>query len=92
MVDKISITENDNILIYATFLKQDGSKHSATSLIQVYDKDGNLIKHFMYNIGYFHNHQVHGIAANPFKVDEFKVLTCDEENYYVNYYKWREVK
>lgn len=92
MVDKISITQSNDILVNTFFPRRDGNKHSATSLVQVYAKDGNLKRHFRYNIGYFQNHQVHGIAANPYNEDEVIVISGDEENYYINYYKWSKVK
>lgn len=92
MVEKISITKDNDILVYTRFPKRDGNKHSGTSLIQVYDIEGNLKKQFRYYPDYFQNFQVHGVVANRFNVDEVIVITGDEDYYYINYCKWSELK
>ncbi|MBS3998892.1 MAG: hypothetical protein KGZ71_00260 [Desulfobulbaceae bacterium] len=91
-IENISVTKDNNLLVYTRFPKRDGNKHSATNLIQVYEKKGILKKQFRYNMEYFPNKQVHGVAANPFNESEVLVVTGDDDNYYLNYCKWVEVK
>lgn len=92
IIEELSVCKDNELLIYAVFPKRDGNPFGATSLVQTYNQDGKLKKHFRFNDKNFDNKKVHGIVSKTSSENEVVVITNDDENYYINYCRWVEVK
>ncbi|MBS4000806.1 MAG: hypothetical protein KGZ71_10030 [Desulfobulbaceae bacterium] len=92
IIEDLSISNDNDILIFAVFPKRDGNNFGGTSLVQTYNQEGKLNKHYRFKDDKFDNKKVHGIVSNPSSENEVVVITNDDDNYYLNYCKWVEVK